>query len=317
MVHYSMRSTQEIKKSRRTIKSLFKHVRSYLTYNIYFGIHPSRVSVGSIVFFPCYQAVFCCGIAGIIAIKNKGQGVEPVDLLSLKRWVGKICMEGYLSCQERRVGIDPDHYLGGKDGIDGLYRSVRELGHIERFYEIFIHKDLQEGLKVLCKDLEACIAVEEKLFSEHMGHLSTGEVETMSGMIDRLRDVVWCLSIEVLANIEKTSHLMGESAAAPGMAALGIFKNINTVLNSIDRLEVRGRDSAGISLMFRLSKDQYSAFTSMLSRDKVWEQFNARCAKKVLVNGSINSRSFKDSSGQDMVSLVLTYSFIYLFFSAV
>ena len=302
-----MRSIQRIRLFQYSISSWFKRLRSYSIDNVYFGRHVSGVAAGSVIFFPYYQTVFGCGIAGIIAIKKKVQISEPMDLALLKEGIGRILEHGYRACQENRLDIDPTHYLGGKGRIDVLYQSVRGLNDNGRFYEIFINRGLQDELKVLSGQIETVIDTEAKLLSDYMGHLNPGQVDTMAGLIDRLRDIAWCLSVEILANMDKISQLIQLSTPTADMGSVAIFKHINSVFNSIDRLEVRGRDSAGISLMFRLGKDPYDKFIFMLSQANLLEQFNARCAQKVLVNGSINSRVFSDRQGQEDISLVFTY----------
>ena len=58
----------------------------------------------------------------------------------------------------------------------------------------------------------------------------------------------------------------GIITAPPQPATIGVFKKINTILNSIDRLEVRGRDSAGISLIFVLKAGEFENFENALEK---------------------------------------------------
>jgi glutamine---fructose-6-phosphate transaminase (isomerizing) len=87
---------------------------------------------------------------------------------------------------------------------------------------------------------------------------------------------------------------------------------INSVLNSLDRLEVRGRDSAGISLMFVLDGSEYEKFQDALSAakksDTLLTQFNQRIGKDVLLNRDISYASkqqtaFRPSSNRTHLHL--------------
>ena len=44
-----------------------------------------RLPDGSIVFFPCRQAMLCCGIAGIVAFKNKPREQHPFNFESFEK----------------------------------------------------------------------------------------------------------------------------------------------------------------------------------------------------------------------------------------
>ena len=88
--------------------------------------------------------------------------------------------------------------------------------------------------------------------ADHMGHLESKDVDILIQRIDNLKDIAWCLTSEIIGNIKKIKNLLGSENQDPNITVVSIFKQINAVLNSIDRLEVRGRDSAGISMMFIL-----------------------------------------------------------------
>ncbi|MBF0230435.1 MAG: SIS domain-containing protein [Desulfamplus sp.] len=84
------------------------------------------------------------------------------------------------------------------------------------------------------------------------------------------------------------------------------FKRINAVLNSIDRLEVRGRDSAGISLLFTLSDVQFEKFKVELIKSGFDEQLKLRTNKPVLTNNCITINS--DFGKYISISIVYKYA---------
>ncbi|MFM2044797.1 MAG: putative glucosamine--fructose-6-phosphate aminotransferase [Pseudomonadota bacterium] len=71
-------------------------------------------------------------------------------------------------------------------------------------------------------------------------------------LAERLRDYSWQMTAEVLDNIDRTVALLpggADSARAQHLVAWGIAQ----VIENLDRLEVRGRDSAGISVQLTIA----------------------------------------------------------------
>jgi hypothetical protein len=99
--------------------------RWLLETHVYFGKYMARVPNGSIVFFPCRQTMFCCGIAGIVAFKNNPKERHNFNFKSLAEMAREIEACGYQSCQQ--TGRWDDCYLGGSEKIDALWRRVQAL----------------------------------------------------------------------------------------------------------------------------------------------------------------------------------------------
>ncbi|MBQ7568094.1 hypothetical protein IJT17_04740, partial [bacterium] len=75
--------------------------------------------------------------------------------------------------------------------------------------------------------------------------LSTMLIESWNALWVRVRDIRWTIENEVLASLERVKALLPESLQS--QPNLNAWK-ITTVLDNIGRLEVRGRDSLGISI---------------------------------------------------------------------
>ncbi len=86
-----------------------------------------------------------------------------------------------------------------------------------------------------------------------------------------------------------------------------ILKQINAVLNSLDRLEVRGRDSAGLSAMFHLSRSDFEQFEQAIARKKISQRLSTRSKPDILANDSIRIRHANDSAGASFTTVTLTY----------
>lgn len=83
----------------------------------------------------------------------------------------------------------------------------------------------------------------------------TDELEALR---EKLDDYLWQIDQEVLQNVDRTLAIMPSDVAATGDARDRHFLAWGTeqVLESIDKLEVRGRDSAGVAVAFILPKGQ-------------------------------------------------------------
>jgi glucosamine--fructose-6-phosphate aminotransferase (isomerizing) len=76
--------------------------------------------------------------------------------------------------------------------------------------------------------------------------LSTGELETINAALVRSRDAVWAVGRDRLRTARAVADLAGTEL---GPAAIEVFTSVQVALSAIDRLEVRGRDSAGLHVL--------------------------------------------------------------------
>jgi glucosamine--fructose-6-phosphate aminotransferase (isomerizing) len=88
----------------------------------------------------------------------------------------------------------------------------------------------------------------EQLLDQRASGLGTARVEALNSLLVRMKDAHFALERDRLGNVEKIRALAGGGA---GEARLRAAYDLNAALNSLDRLEVRGRDSAGIHIFVR------------------------------------------------------------------
>jgi len=74
------------------------------------------------------------------------------------------------------------------------------------------------------------------------------EAEAVNAAMISLKDGVWALRRDRLRNAEAIRHL---TSAAASPDAVAIYWQVQVALSALDRLEVRGRDSAGIEIVVR------------------------------------------------------------------
>lgn len=111
------------------------------------------------------------------------------------------------------------------------------------------------GLRLLLADKALRDAVHESLVNinrviqrvEHPIQTSNNlDAETTNAALISLKDAAWAISTDRLQTVEAVANLTGPT---PGEAALSTFWSIQVALAALDRLEIRGRDSAGIHLL--------------------------------------------------------------------
>jgi glucosamine--fructose-6-phosphate aminotransferase (isomerizing) len=96
--------------------------------------------------------------------------------------------------------------------------------------------------------LGEAVARFEQLLDQRASGLGTARVEQLNALLVRAKDAHFVLERDRLSNLEKVRALAGGGDEG---ARLRAAYDVNAVLNSLDRLEVRGRDSAGVHLLVR------------------------------------------------------------------
>ncbi len=89
---------------------------------------------------------------------------------------------------------------------------------------------------------------------EQRGFDNQREAEGLNEFIVSGRDLAWQFDQDVLANLESVKRLVAGDVDSASAWAHGW--QLNLVLNNIDRLEVRGRDSAGIAVYAHFESTQ-------------------------------------------------------------
>ncbi|MGQ0612954.1 MAG: SIS domain-containing protein [Planctomycetaceae bacterium] len=149
------------------------------------------------------------------------------------------------------AGSDGDHAL--ESVVTDCERAAAELGGIPGLQAM-----LEDGgaLASATSRLGEALGRFETLLDQRASSLGTGRVERLNSLLIRAKDAQFALERDRLGNQEKVRALAGGSRAVGHAQAA---YDINLALNSLDRLEVRGRDSAGIHLFVR------GAFDSILA----------------------------------------------------
>jgi glucosamine--fructose-6-phosphate aminotransferase (isomerizing) len=301
------RLTLMIKTLCRYTHHAWSRLLDLLASEVYIGRNFAGLPEGSIVFCPYRPNVFCCGIAAIVSYKIKKKPPLAQTPAALDEMITHIQDQGYAACEEADADTFDIRYLGGESLIDSLWQAVQSFKSEDRFFSIFANADDEKHLENLGERLGAVIGAETKLLADHLGRLAAQKVELMTARIERLKDIAWCIRNEVINNINRTKDLCRGLSHPPQPGAVAVFKKINAILNSIDRLEVRGRDSAGISLLFVLSTVEFDKFETSLRKANIYNRFEQRCNRDTLVNRSINIHRRRTDTDQEQVAVSIVY----------
>lgn len=267
---------------------------------VYFGRHPASVPPGAIVLFPLSPNRLGCGIAGLVALRRAKTPERP----NWDRIENQVDAVVALEAGSRPAGAQgsapgrPE----GEDGIAALAAEVLRLRRRSAFLTLFSDAAARARARDLAARIGEAAEREAHLFREHAGRLPAAEAERVAERIERLKDIAWWLQAEVLNNVERVEALAASWSDPPPAEGLLVLRDLNAVLNSIDRMEVRGRDSAGLSLLFTFSGAEFGRFEAELGRRGLAAEFAARSAREPLLHGGIRIHR-----GDDRVAAALTY----------
>lgn len=127
------------------------------------------------------------------------------------------------------------------------------------------------------------ISLDERLvqlegFLENESTLEPSDHENLNLALGRVKDAIWAIRRDRVRTAREVRGLLGVDTSR---SAVEIFTSVQQALSAIDRLEVRGRDSAGLHILIRghgLDLDSPSVRTALESRmtDPLFASFSVR-----------------------------------------
>ena len=245
-----------------------------------------------------------CGIAGILSVKHGLFSGHGPDVGRLKEMTLLAESRDPEACARQGLPLESG-YLGGAANIQALNQAITSMKDLGPFTYMLLRPELQAQLVDIGKRLSALISREEGRLADRHGRLDAERLKTMAAALEEMKDVHWSLTNEILGNVEKIKHLAGgqltEESVPP--AAAETLRNINLVLNSLDRLEVRGRDSAGLSVMMLFDGQEFGRWEEELRTAGLRAELEARTADEELLNRAVSLRTAPRSGA----ALTFTY----------
>ena len=274
---------------------------------VYVGRDPRQVAGPALILFPLLPATLCCGLAGILVLRRK---VKPNkaggDLSAL---FGKAAGNNLAALLDGKIAAS--EYLGGKSSLEEMERELLRLKGEEAFRRIFFTGGETRRLMDLSARMGLFLSAEETLLDQKAGCFSTADLETVNRGLVLIRDLLWGLDHDILDNIRKITALAGAGSVADvDQEALSKYRKLNSLLNCLDRLEVRGRDSAGIQISF-VPADAEAAgeILAGLQAGGLEAELHRRMEAGDLVNGSLtcSPRVIHGRDGAGGQPLTFTY----------
>jgi len=275
-------------------------------WRIAIGKDSRGVAPRTAIIFPLVVDTLFCGLAGIMTIRKeeKGKKTDIVEDLGLI-FENKIKEKSFRKLIDRKTTWE--HYLGGEEVLGVVEKNILKLKQDSYLEDILFEPEKTERLEGLFRQMKSFLDKEEKLVEREAYNFSTGDMEHANNALIRFKDHVWALERDIFPNIEMILSLSGNTGKGTiSREAFGKYRNINLLLKSLDRLEVRGRDSAGIEITFALKERDALDRAAQAIKDQgfgnEWEQ---RLSPGDLVDGSIHLSS--TTGEKDLPAISFTY----------
>jgi len=209
-----------------------------------------------------------CGIVGVVQGEETW---EPVEL----RLVSKALDEAHASMP---VSIDDpalsDRLLRSAGGVQEAEAALRGVRGV---LSLAGEPNIIPGFERLLEDIWNRTESFEAALDAGEGSSVPEDIEAINAAIVSLKDAVWKVRRDILRIATAALDMAGRDAS-PHCVAL--FGQIEIALRAIDRLEVRGRDSAGIAVVVR-------GHSLDLSAPSVRASLDERAGDPLLRSGSV------------------------------
>lgn len=285
------------------MSKLIKSIFYFMTHcRIYVGVRLVDTTAPAIIFFPILPGVLHCGFAGLMTCKTQKQPSDiPSDFKLAALWE-KVRSAGIQTAGNSENSAAT--YLSGREALEAMDLAVTQLKQEDAQELLFFQEKRAADLSRISDEIKNFIFNEEKILENQTTVVSSADLEIINSRLLLLKDISWILEKDILANLQKVLALSG--AQRPSMlnqAAFRKYRKLNLLLNALDRLEVRGRDSAGIQLTFVLHNEKSMQDIPKRIRENGWDDdYQRRTQKGDLVNESIFI-----STGPGGTSVTFTY----------
>ncbi|MEX2659075.1 MAG: SIS domain-containing protein [Acidimicrobiales bacterium] len=144
-------------------------------------------------------------------------------------------------------GVDVDEAASRLGTAADLVADVDALLHgVPGLQCLLDEADLPAAIDGAAAEVEGAVSTVEAVLDAAGPALSGAALEAANAALLRLRDATWAIRRDRLRTAEAVADLAGPGA---GPAAIAAFASVQIALSALDRLEVRGRDSAGLHLL--------------------------------------------------------------------
>lgn len=184
-----------------------------------------------------------CGIVALVRRRSARPAPSPDEVLS-----GLGGLPGQLA-----AAIDGHEATDAGSLIEAVRAAIAPAAHADRLLRgvpgveaLLRNAGLPEAVAEAADAVGAHFVAIEEIVDRDGAQWPPGQVEGLNSALIDLRDAVWALRCDRLRTAAAVAAFVGPDAARPTIEA---YTSIQEVLSGIDRLEVRGRDSAGLQVL--------------------------------------------------------------------
>jgi glutamine---fructose-6-phosphate transaminase (isomerizing) len=184
-------------------------------------------------------------MCGIVAVLRRSSGRMPPDgahlLDELERAVTALAAVGGA---DQEV-VDPEALSSVAERVEVVDAALRGAPGIRA---LLTDRALAVGVEHHVEQLQLATDRVEAGLDANGADLSASELEAVNAALVRVKDAVWAVGHDRLRTARAVAELCGSDL---GSAAVEAFTSVQVALSALDRLEVRGRDSAGLHVLVR------------------------------------------------------------------
>ncbi len=280
----------------KKIYYLVRAIKRILRLPVYFARSYSSVPEDSWIIFPYHHDRISCGLISILEYKRKAKTskdeYESYIARLEKLWpqMAQNNLNAIINGE-----INSANYMISKETLIQFSDTIMALKGIMVFEHIFRDQNIQDRIKTLINNIKSFIIEEENLLDKSGFNIPSASIEIINRYKILLKDCIWWLEKELLLNIEKLNFLLQTSqnngSRNISNQLIREMLKIEIILNNLDRLEVRGRDSAGICIMIQFPDQQaVDAFENTLKEKRLYKEYETRRNIRDFINKSISKK---------------------------
>jgi glutamine---fructose-6-phosphate transaminase (isomerizing) len=175
-----------------------------------------------------------CGIIAVVRGPGSRQALAPETVTApLHQAIGDLAATSDLASACSAAA-------GALEAVDRSLRTTEGVGTL-------VHdRPLLAQVEGLARALGETVTAIESRLDQGVDGLDGAELEATNAAVVRLKDAVWAIAQDRVGTARAVADLAGSE---PGWAAVEGYTSIQQSLAALDRLEVRGRDSAGVHVL--------------------------------------------------------------------
>lgn len=176
-------------------------------------------------------------MCGIIAIVRGPDHGPPADIPAL---------HGRLVALGERLEVQPAAWPARMEEVATDLEDIdRALRGVPGATGLLANPQGTQSVAQACAHLDQMVAAAERYLDDPAHELSPERLEPTNAALLRCKDALWAISRDRLRAADGISKL---SPAVPGRDGTAVLLSLHQALSALDRLEVRGRDSAGVEV---------------------------------------------------------------------